>query len=304
MKNLFIYFLICLSFSLYAKNTSLPQKNKCIIWAFSDLQPRNEKECDDFKRAVDDVLKNKLEFTFAIVPGDIAQNPSGGQTFDVWDWYFGQIGRCTGKQFFEITGNHDARKLDEYLERVKKPLHYYVTYGNLLIICLSDEIGTSGTEVSDDVIAWWKKLVETNQDKIIITVTHSHLKGSGFFYNVITYRNVAKPKKYTKVLKKNNVDLWLFGHTHVPTGYGDKTLTCNNLGGTTFVNVGAIRRDFFVSHTESRFFEFVDGSDVVFIRTRNHDKQKDFAFYNYKIKLSKAFKQKDKKLQMVPYKKE
>lgn len=296
----FLVFLFCLGCS--AKQTvDFSDRKNFIVWAFSDIQPRNRKDRLAFEAAVNDVKDNFLRFDCSIAGGDIVQNPGGGQSFDAWKWFYSEMGKLPSRPIYEIAGNHDARKIETYLQNTKKPLHYAVKYGNLLMIFLSDETADSATTVPDGVFLWWKNLVEKNQDKIILTVSHSQLGGSGFFYNIISYRNVSGSERFISVLKKNRVDFWLFGHTHVPTILGGKNKKVSSLNGTAFINISAIREDYAVSYSESRFICLVPGSRDVLIRTRNHRKKVFVDAADFSLRLPFAFQYSGEPAEVITY---
>jgi Icc-related predicted phosphoesterase len=240
------------------------------IWAFSDIQPRDEREKRFFEEAVADVRKSQVRFTIAIAGGDIVQNPLEGSGVETWGWYRGLLDGLSGGPVYEIAGNHDARNLPDFLAHTGRPLHYAVRYGNLLLIFLSDENPSSGTDIPDPVFSWWADLVEANQESIIVTVTHSPLKGSGFAWNFPFRRTITGSERFAEVLRRSRVDLWFFGHTHVASSLGAKTRTVEELGGTTFVNISAIREDYFLCDAESRFISLTPGRREVVVRTRNH----------------------------------
>jgi len=100
---------------------------------------------------------------------------------------------------------------------------------------------------------------------------------------------VVDSERFTEVLKKQRVDYWLFGHTHVPSTLKGKNRKINSLGGTHFINIAAIREDYFLSFAESKFFYFTPGSDVLTIKTRNHRKNKFMSSIEIREKMKTAF---------------
>ncbi|PKL18601.1 MAG: hypothetical protein CVV49_05135, partial [Spirochaetae bacterium HGW-Spirochaetae-5] len=223
-----------------------------VIWAFGDIQPRNQTDRGFFELSVEDVsLMKNVDASLCV--GDIVQNKTGENPAESFEWFYNTYKRAGIKDIFEIAGNHDARDIDSYLKASGKPLHYSVQYGNLIIILLSDEKNSSGSDISDGAFLWWKNILETNRDKNIITMTHSHLGGSGFVYNLISYRNVQGSERFTEVLKKEKVELWLCGHTHIPSFFGLSKRQISSLNDTVFMNVASIREDFVFSDAESRF---------------------------------------------------
>ena len=277
---------------LFSLNNARPEEDSSggfVLWAFADIQPRNRTEEKSFENAVSDIEKNNIYISAAIAGGDMVQMSSSSDPDKQWQWFYDSIRPLNIKHLYEIIGNHDARNIPAYFRYTGKPLHYSVRFGNLIIILLSDEKNSSGTDISDKAFFWWKDVVESNQDKIIITVTHSHLGGTGFAYNFPRYRNVMNSERFTEVLRKNRVDFWLFGHTHVPYILKGKERKLPQLNNTLFINIAAIREDYFLSSSESRFFYFQPGSENVIIKTRDHGKNKFVDSIELKVKLKYKF---------------
>ncbi|MCL2156295.1 MAG: metallophosphoesterase, partial [Leptospirales bacterium] len=178
---IFISALILFSCS-YEKATLKSSDNRqdfFIIWALSDIQPRNDSEREAFETSISDVKNNIPGPDMAIVGGDIFHNEELSET--TLNWYIKAREGADIEYWFEITGNHDMKDYEAYKKYIKKPLYYSVEVGNLLILFMSDEDRFPPTFISDDTFNWWKKQVVENQDKIIITVTHAYLKNSGLF---------------------------------------------------------------------------------------------------------------------------
>jgi len=272
-----------------------------VIWAFGDIQPRNQRERGFFELAVEDVASMK-NIDASLCVGDIVQHGTGQSSMTTFDWFY-EVYKKTGiKDIYEIAGNHDARNIESYLKATNKPLHYALQYGNLLIILMSDEKDSSGSDISDGAFLWWKNLIETNRDKNIITMTHSHLGGSGFVYNIISYRNVQGSERFTEVLKKEKVELWLCGHTHIPSFFGLSKRQISSLNDTVFMNIASIREDFVFSDAESRFITLKKGSDEMTVQIRNH-RQKEFkGILEQTIKLKAKFEYDGKGPVMIVYK--
>jgi predicted phosphodiesterase len=168
------------------------------------------------------------------------------------------------------------------------PLHYSVAIGNIIIIALSDETSSPETNISDDAFNFWKELVVNNQDKIIITMTHGYLKQSGLFASFIDSRNIKDSERFSKVLQNYKVDLWICGHTHLPHSLTGSVKIADDLKGTLFVNVSAIRGSKFTS-PESYLFFLKKDSDELIIKSRDHD-QKKFNMDDIILKLSHRFR--------------
>jgi hypothetical protein len=276
-----------------------------IIWAHSDIQPRDNEERKQYETAVKDVSDNIGRIDSAIVAGDIIQGATGSDADGDFQWFLSARVKAPVASWYEISGNHDARFQSSYDKNIKKPLHYAVRYGSLLMIFLSDEDGrTSGTEISDDAFNWWKGLVEKNRSSDIMTITHTNLDGIGFRYALLKYRNIDRSERFLEVLKKEKVDVWLSAHTHSPSKLNvNEILPKNNRYRTLFLNIASIRKDFFFSQVESRFLIFKKGSNVLTIRTRYHDRESFVWRREFDIELSHPFIWDGSAPEFIPYKK-
>lgn len=278
-KRIFHFIMILqLSTACYAGNTSGlitkdeiwndPQRT-LKIWVLSDIQPRNKKEKDAFRDAITDVNNNISGIDMAIVAGDIANRAKP----ETYDWYLSTRELSYIKDWNEIAGNHDLKtdlgKL--FREDIKQNFNYSLTKGNILFIFMSDEERGKPTEISDKTFNWWKDLVVTNQDKIIVVVTHAPLKGSGIPFSGFRDRQIIDSGRFTEVLKKYRVDLWLSGHLHLPH-YLANVVQKEEYNGTTFVSISSIRPEFLhIKNSESRVITFLCGWDYVLIQARDHD---------------------------------
>jgi 3',5'-cyclic AMP phosphodiesterase CpdA len=281
LKRIF-YFMMILQFSpgCYAGNTSGlitkdeiwndPQRT-LKIWVLSDIQPRNRKDKDAFKDAIADVNNHIPGIEMAIVAGDIANRAKP----ETYDWYLLTRGLSYIKDWNEIAGNHDLKtdlgKL--FREDIKRNFHYSLTKGNILFIFMSDEERGKPTEISDVTFKWWKDLVVANQDKIIVVVTHAPLEGSGIPFSRFKDRQIIDSGRFTEVLKKYKVDLWLSGHLHLPH-YLANVVQKEEYNGTIFVNISSIRPEFLhIKNSESRVITFLCGWDYTLIQARDHDRK-------------------------------
>ena len=272
---------------------STPQEafnsDNLVLWVFGDLQPRNENEREDFDIAVDDVASMK-NIDASICIGDMVQASTGEDVAGSFAWFYKTYERSGIEDIYEIAGNHDARNIEAYLRATGKPLHYSLQYGNMIIIMLSDEEDSSGSDIPDEVFQWWKSIIENNRDKIIITVTHSHVQNTGFCYNYPSYRNLQGSERFTEVLKNEKVELWLFGHTHIPSCLGQSKRTIYSFNDTVFMNAASIREDFFFSYSESRIIILKNGSDEMTVKIRDHRNRKYRDILEQTIKLKTKFR--------------
>ncbi len=241
------------------------------IWALSDIQPRTDWEKAHFLEAVDDVNRNVPGIDLAVVAGDLVNRPSRAR----YEWYLATRGSSYIEHWYEIAGNHDIKSDDGALYRklVQTRMHYSFAVEGLLFIMMSDEVPGAPTDISDETFRWWKRLVEENQDKIIVVVTHAPLEGSRIPLSQVGRRQIRDSERFRRVLRSKRVDLWLNGHNHVPHWFPYDVSRVDELGGTVFVNVSAIRKEF-MKHSESRILEFRCGSGQVVIRSRDHTEER------------------------------
>lgn len=258
------------------------------IWVLSDIQPRNNEDRDAFKDAVTDVNDNIPGIEMAIVAGDIANRAKP----ETYDWYLSTREISYIKDWNEIAGNHDLKtdlgKL--FREDIQQNFNFSVRKGNILFIFMSDEERGKPTEISDETFSWWKELVVNNQDKIIVVVTHAPLDGSGIPFSRFRDRQIIDSERFTEVLKKYKVDLWLSGHLHLPH-YLANIVQKEEYNGTIFISISSIRPEFLnIKNSESRVITFVCDWDYALIQARNHNKNKFDENLSSVYQLSKKFK--------------
>jgi len=302
MKKRFLFF-IALSTLLLSCSTagqSLSTEGDFIIWSHSDIQPKDNKTLRDFKIAVDDM--SQLErIDISITAGDIVEK---SRSEHLYREYLELRKKVNCLNWFEIAGNHEWRDIETYTRLVNPKLHYSVTAGNILLLFISNSASGRMTEIPDNVFQWWEQNVIENQDKIIITVTHGSLKNSGLLQSRanIERQFIKNSERFESVLKKYKVDIWISGHSHIP-GYLPFTDYKNeDLGGTIFIDNGAIREDLF-SNIESRVIIFKKDSDIVTIKHRDHKEKKYITSFEKEYRLSKKFhyeKDSEIKLQAMP----
>ncbi len=241
-----------------------------IIWSFSDIQPRNNAEKIHYKIAVDDTSSIFSSIDIALCAGDIVQK---SEFEEIFNWYLDTRSKAPVKEWFDIAGNHEWRCIDLYKKMINENLNYSIERGNILILMMSNEQRGRKTILSDQTFNWWAKKIQDNQDKIIITVTHGALPGSGLTAGKIDRLSIENPERFQKVLKKYNMDIWISGHSHIPAWIPGTMVINSRLGGTTFIDNGAIRKDFLTS-IQSRFLIFREGNKSVQLKTRNHSSRK------------------------------
>jgi predicted phosphodiesterase len=267
------------------KEKSYDTNEYFIIWAHSDIQPRDLKERIHYETAVDDLNNSFSKIDIALVAGDIVHWP---ESDDDYKWYLETKKKSSVKFWYEIAGNHDQKNEANYQHYIQLPLHYSVVIGNMLIICLSDETSSPETNISDEAFNFWKELVVKNQDKIIITMTHGYLKQSGLFgSSILPGRNINNSERFAEVLKQYKVDLWICGHTHLSHSFNNSVKIMEELNNICFINVSAIRGTRFTT-IESYLLFFKKDSDELIAKSRDHEERK-FNMEDIKLKLSHKF---------------
>jgi predicted phosphodiesterase len=260
-------------------------KRQFLIWMLSDIQPKTTLDRNVFEAAVADVNENIGSVDMGIMAGDLLKSRSHDDDFN---WLIQTRNKANVTNWYQIAGNHDVRSGPIFYKYFPQAKYYALTYGNLLFLFLSDQSMASRTDISDDTFLWWKDMVESNREKIIITVSHAQLKNSGLTGSIVPSRVIHNSKRFETVLKQEKVALWVSGHSHLPQVISGPSTANKNLGGTFFVNVGTIDDVSFLD-SESRFFYFHDGSDVLWIRSRNHSKRLFNSGLDLKIPLGKPF---------------
>lgn len=260
-------------------------KKQFLVWMLSDIQPKSTLDRNVFEAAVTDVNENIKSVDMGIMAGDLLKSRSQDDDFN---WFIETRNKVNVTDWYQIAGNHDVRSGPIFYKYFPQAQYYAVTYGNLLFLFLSDQSTSSRTDISNETFLWWKDMVEKNREKIIITVSHAQIKNSGLTGSIVPSRVIHNSKRFETVLKQEKVALWVSGHSHLPQVISGPSTANKDLGGTFFINVGSINDELFLD-SESRFFYFHDGSDVLWIRSRNHSKQLFNSDLDLKIPLGKRF---------------
>lgn len=256
-----------------------------VVWMLSDIQPPTAAQRDVFEAAVTDMNENIGPVNMGLMAGDLLTSRSQDEAFR---WFVENRKRAKVTDWFQIAGNHDVRSGPIFYRYFPQPHYYAVELGNLLFLFLSDESTESRTDISEEAFLWWKDMVIENRDSVVITVTHAHLAGSGLIGSNLSSRVIHDSKRFEDVLQNEKVALWVSGHSHLSHGFSGTVTMRKNLGGTYFVNVSSISDESFLD-SESRFFFFKTGSDVVWMRSRNHSKKSFNTNLDIPVSLGKDF---------------
>ncbi|KJS00246.1 MAG: hypothetical protein VR65_08935 [Desulfobulbaceae bacterium BRH_c16a] len=258
---------------------------RLVVWTLSDIQPPSPAERVQFEQAIDDINDHVDQVDLAVIAGDLLKSRSREEDFA---WFLATRNRSKVPDWYEIAGNHDVRSGARFRRYFTSPPHYAVEVGNVLLLLISDESPASRTELSDETFRWWRDMVIAYQSRIIITVTHGQLSGSGLLGSSVPSRQIAGSERFEKVLKAQRVAIWASGHSHLPQGLPGTVSLREEFGGTCFVNVSSIGEGPFMD-SQSRFFIFEDGSDRVRIRSRNHSKGRFDRSLDLELRLDKPF---------------
>ena len=269
----------------FPADTGSAEKRKLVLWMLSDIQPPTVPERVSFERAIADVNTNVGQVDLGVMAGDLLKSRSQDEAFR---WFLATRKRSKIKDWYEIAGNHDIRSGKLFWQYFLHPSYYAVEVGNLLFLLMSDESSDSKTDLSDATFDWWRKMVIENQDHIIITVTHAQLRHSGLLGSIVPSRVIAGSERFERVLKQYTVALWASGHVHLPQGLAETVSIQKKFGDTFFINVSCIYEDTLMD-SQSRFFYFKNGSDTVWIRSRNHTKERFDTGLDIPIQLDRPF---------------
>lgn len=261
------------------------QGRRLVVWMLSDIQPPTPAEHVQFEQAIADVNDHVDRVDFAVIAGDLLKSRSQDEEFS---WFLATRNRSKVSRWYEIAGNHDVRSGERFHHSFPNPSSYAVEVGNVLLLLMSDELPTSKTEISDETFRWWRDMVVHNQQRIIITVTHAQLAGSGLLGSSFASRTIDGSERFERVLQEQRVAIWASGHCHLPQGLPGTVTIAKQLGGTFFVNVSSIDEGILLD-SQSRFFIFEDGSDRVWVRSRNHSKGRFDQSLDIELRLDKPF---------------
>lgn len=256
-----------------------------VLWMLSDIQPRDEAERIHFARTIDDSNSISFPIDVGLICGDLLKSGSKDEDYK---WFLDTREQSKVRYWYELAGNHDVRSKKYFQKYFPIPEYYGVLIGNILILVLSDTSVESHSVISDEAFFWWRDQVITNQDKILITLSHAQLSESGLAGSSLESRTIKRSQRFEEVLRKYRVAIWASGHTHLPPTMSGTVAMRKPLGNTLFVNVSPIREELLID-SHSRFFYFYVDSNILWIRSRNH-KQKVFVEgLDFPIILKKKF---------------
>ena len=270
------------------------------------------------------------------------------------------------EQIYSLGGNHDRSGLDEpqnwwwrkwldptgefpehsRVDPMNRPFpvtgtweRYSFQVGNILVLMMSDINeptqtigrgplgGNPGGVVSGETFSWWRRKVESNQDKIIVSAHHYVLKettvASGEWEGVRRhqsgkwvshyhgYKERGTPKgasylywvgsrpdaqAFERYLERHPgaIDIWLGGHTHTSPDdtYGGKSHV-ERKWGVWFVNVSALSKRHVRKTTlpMSRVWS-ISGSEALvrcYLHTSQHAPQGWYSKAERRLDLTKSF---------------
>jgi hypothetical protein len=248
------------------------------------------------------------------------------------------------EQIYQLLGNHDASGPDEetqwwfrkwidpegrnpqysQIRNERRPFpiegdweRYSFVAGNILFLMIGDRNdggppkgraehgGWPAGAITRDTFEWWRRMVEANQDRIIVTCAHHVLRdttvasgrwegvesgyhrqfddaeGASYLYWVGDDADATAFQDYLEQ-HPGATDLWLAGHTHTHPDdrYGGKS-HIESRWGVTFANVSALTRHHALSgrplYPMSRLFTFEIGRSEAriecYLHTTDHAAQ-------------------------------
>jgi hypothetical protein len=256
-----------------------------VVWMLSDIQPPGKAERRRFEKVVADVVHLGMPIDMAVIAGDLLKSRSDDEAFN---WFLETRAKAPVRHWYEIAGNHDKRSSPRFERYFQRPPAYGVSFGNVLMLLLSDTEPTSETEISDASFQWWRNMVLEHRERILLTVSHAQLKGSGLLGSIFPSRVIVGSERFEEVLRQAPVTLWASGHTHLPHRLPGTFACREELGGSCFINVSAIDAGG-LGGSESRFLLFSEGSDRLLIRSRDHDRGRFSADLDIVVTLSRPF---------------
>lgn len=267
-----------------------------VVWMLSDIQPPQKEERRRFERTIADVSRAGLTIDLAVIAGDLLKSRSQDEAFA---WFLATRAAARVTRWFEIAGNHDRRSSPLFERYFPVPPAYGMSFGNVLMLLLSDSDPSSETEISEESFQWWQGMVRSHPERILLTVSHGQLAGSGLLGSIFPSRVIVDSARFEEVLREYPVSLWASGHTHLPHRLPGTFACREELGGSCFVNVSAIDAGSFGA-SESRFLVFTEGSDRLLIRSRDHDRGRFNDDLEIVVNLPQPFVYPQEEAQVIP----
>jgi hypothetical protein len=194
----------------------------------------------------------------------------------------------------------DSDKIIRFLKQTQRGdidadrLSHTIIQGNNAFIMLSSEdyfkavriqsdTNTLVVSLSEDTLDWLKSEIFKHSDKNIFVFSHWAVIGTGVFQsnegdnrNFDTYTSL----QIKKILSESNVVAWFHGHSHLPPEADYVQFnTPKGFGNTTFIHVPSpsgrptsipnVSIDVALYDAHWRYFELIQGSDTITIKTRN-----------------------------------
>jgi predicted phosphodiesterase len=248
-------------------NPAASSGSTLVVWAHSDIQPKRIAQRSYYECAIADTRQTFGKIDIALTAGNIIFYRDSAETYR---WYLEQKKKSGIPLWYEISGNTDMNDIGNFKKMLRKDTHYAAKAGNIVFLFMGDEDGEPSQYISDSTFRWWKKNVETAQEKIIVTVTHGCLEQSGLFGAISPDSTIRNSRRFAEVLKKHRVDIWISGGTHIPNFFNGKMKVREELGGTLFLNAASILKEL-PSGIESAFLVFREDSRECLVTLRNHE---------------------------------
>lgn len=214
----------------------------------------------------------------------------------------------------------DSNKIIRFLKQTQRGdinaerLSHTAVYGNNAFIMLSSEdyfkavriqsdTDTLVVALSNDTLNWLESEIVKHSDKNIFVFSHWAVVGSGVFQtNEGDNRNfdINTSLRIKNILNEKNVVAWFHGHSHLPPEADYIQFNKpEGFGNTTFIHVPSpsgrptsianVSIDIKLYDVHWRYFELVEGSNSLTIRTRNSSIS-DWIATDYDIQLKLKYK--------------
>lgn len=257
------------------------------VWAWADAHIGAEADGLDgaqwLELAAGDIKKNLPPVDFIVSLGDLTNNGLVEQL----DRYKVVRDSSGIGPWYEMLGNHDRRAFREgtWSQYVSLPGRAVLLDGNLVWILLSVEFDGAAGRLSPGTFQWLHDTIALYQDRNIIVCTHQPVYDSvnaskkearclfRYEYDGREYEHgrisEEEFRRVERMLEELRVDLWLCCHAH--SGPRDAGWAAMK-GRTQVVNIASISHNYGTNACRSFVLEMTEGSDIVELRSRNHDK--------------------------------